>query len=175
MSGSIVMGAPRRSIVLSALAMLAASACGQQLVPIIPDGERDTGTAAASADPTFAVVARTMNVRDPLPLAGASVAYADLERALGQAVMRAVRPRHDHTLTVELIAAEAEYARARVAVALVARATLRSRAGNAFVGQTQVLCRDAAIVGPEAGANVVWACMTQLGRDLGGWLDGIEP
>jgi hypothetical protein len=43
------------------------------------------------------------------------------------------------------------------------------------VTQTQVVCRDAALVSPEAGANVVWSCMTRLGRDLGGWLDGVKP
>ena len=144
-------------------------------MPVVPDGVQDTGTSAAASDPSFEVVARTAGVKDPLPVGGASVAYADLERALGQAVIRAVRPRHDHTLTVELIAADADYARTRLAVSLVARATLRTREGNAFVAQTQVICRDSALLAPEAGASVVWSCMSRLGRDLGGWLDGIKP
>ena len=142
-------------------------------MPIVPDGLTDTGTAAAASDPTFEVVARTAGIKDPLPVAGASVEYADLERALGIAVLRAVRPRHDHTLTVELIAATADYAQTRLRISLVARATLRSHEGNAFVAQTQAICRDAALVAPEAGGAVVWACMVRLGRDLGGWVDGI--
>ncbi len=148
--------------------------CGGQLVPVVPDGARDTGTSSAPSDPSFEVVARTASVKDPLPVSGADVAYADLERALGQAVIRAVHPRHDQTLTVELVAAEAAYKHSRLSVSLVARATLRAREGNAFVTQTQVICRDAALVTPENGASVVWSCMTRLGRDLSGWLDGVK-
>jgi len=148
--------------------------CGGQLVPVVPDGGRDTGTSSAPSDPSFEVVARTASVKDPLPVSGGDVAYADLERALGQAVIRAVHPRHDQTLTVELVAAEAEYKRSRLSISLVARATLRTREGNAFVTQTQVICRDAALVTPENGASVVWSCMTRLGRDLSGWLDGVK-
>jgi hypothetical protein len=145
-------------------------------VTIVPDGLTDTGTAAATSDPTFEVVARTAGIKDPLPVTGASVEYADLERALGAAVVRAVRPRHEHTLTVELIAATADYAQTRLRISLVARATLRSHEGNAFIAQTQAICRDAALVSPDAGGAVVWACMVRLGRDLGGWLDGLpEP
>jgi hypothetical protein len=155
--------------------LLAATTCGGRLVPVVPDGVKDEGTSAAASDPSFEVVARTASVKDPLPVDGASVAYADLERALGQAVIRAVRPRHDHTLTVELIAAEAKFSSTRLSISLVARATLRAHEGNAFVTQTQVVCRDAALVEPEAGGNVVWSCMTRLGRDLGGWLDGVKP
>jgi hypothetical protein len=142
-------------------------------VPVVPDGQTDTGTSAAASDPTFEVVARTTSVRDPLPVSGGSVEYADLERALGKAVIRAVHPRHDQTLTVELVAAAADYAQERLKVALVARATLRMREGNAFVAQTQIVCRDGEIVEPEAGATVVWACMMRMGRDLAGWLDGL--
>ena len=152
-----------------------ATACGGRLVTVVPDGVHDTGTSAAPSDPSFEVVARTAIVKDPLPVSGSNVAYADLERALAQAVIRAVHPRHDQTLTVELVAAEAEYSQSRLSVSLVARATLRTREGNAFVTQTQVICRDAALVSPDAGANVVWSCMSRLGRDLSGWLDGIKP
>ena len=154
---------------------LALASCGASLVPVVPDGPQDTGTSAAASDPSFEVVARTASVKDPLPVTGAHVAYAELERALGQAVIRAVRPRHDHTLSVELVAAEAEFANSRLSVSLVARATLRTREGNAFVAQTQAICRDAALVAPSSGASVVWSCMVRLGRDLGGWLDGIKP
>jgi hypothetical protein len=159
---------------MSVLAFAGVASCSGTLVPIVPDGARDTGTAAAASDPSFEVIARTGSVRDPLPVSGSNVAYADLERALGQAVVRGVHPRHDQTLAVELIAAEADYANSRVSISLVVRATLRTREGNAFVAQTQAICRDAAIVRPESGASVVWSCMTQLGRDLGGWLDGIK-
>lgn len=148
------------------------TACAPHLVAVIPATGVDTGTASASSDPSFEVVARTGAVKDPLPVVGSDVAYADLERALNQAVIHAVRPKHDHTLTVELVSAEASYAQARLSVSMVVRATLRARTGNAFVGQTQVVCRDAALVVPEQGASVVTSCMAALGRDLGGWIEG---
>ena len=143
-------------------------------MPVVPDG-MDGGASAAPSDPTFEVVARVAGVEDPLHVSGASVAYSQLDRALDRAVLRGVHPRHDHTLTVELIAGDARYRDTRLDVSLVARATLRTRSGNAFVAQTQVVCRDGAIIAPEAGAQVVWFCMTRLGQDLGGWLDGIAP
>jgi hypothetical protein len=131
------------------------------------------GTSAAPSDPSFEVVARTAGVKDPLPVKGADVSFANLEQALGNAVLRSVRPRHSSTLTVELVSADAEYKNSRLAVSMVARATLRAREGNAFLAQTQVICRESAIVDPDRGAPVVWSCVARLGRDLGGWLDGV--
>jgi hypothetical protein len=162
-----------RAIRLAALSLMLAG-CGSTLVPIVPDGA-GAGASAAPSDPTFEVVARTVGVKDPLPVSGAGVADGELETALTQAVLRAVRPRHDDVLTIELIAAEADYGRGRLSVSLVVRATLRAKSGNAFLGQTQVVCRDGEILPPEHGARVVWSCMTRLGQDLGGWLDGVAP
>nr|HEX4316410.1 hypothetical protein [Kofleriaceae bacterium] len=164
-----------RRIIPVLAATLASGACGgRELVRVVPDG-RSTGTVTASSDSTFEVVARISGARDPLTVAGADVAYADLERALDEAVVHAVQPRHDSVLTVELVAADAGYRNARLDVSLVVRATLRTRVGNMFVGQTTVVCRDGAIVSPEAGARVVWSCMARIGHDLGGWLADIKP
>ncbi len=163
-------------VVMRVITLLAATlcACGGRLVPIVPDGV-NSGAATAPSDPTFEVVARTVGVRDPLPVSGASVSYAGLEFALQEAVIRSVRPRHDDVLTIELIAADAEYGHGRLSVSLVVRATLRAKSGNAFLGQTQVVCRDGEILAAEHGGQVVWSCMTRLGQDLGGWLDGVAP
>lgn len=150
-----------------ALGSIVLLGCGQ-LVPVTPDGVQDAGAA------NTAVTARTAGVRDPLPVMHSSVSYANLERALYVAVVRSVRLRREQTLTVELVDAEAEYAHDRLAISLVARATLRNVEGNAFVAQTQVLCREGAVVAPEAGGRVVWECMASLGRDLGGWLEGVN-
>jgi hypothetical protein len=148
---------------------LTCAACGRELVRVVPDGGA-FGTLATPADPTFEVVARISGARDPLTVSGADVAYAELEHALDEAVVHAVPPRHDSVLTVELVAADAGYTGARLHVSLVVRATLRTRVGNTFVAQTTVVCRDGAIVPPEAGSKVVWSCMTRLGHDIGGWL-----
>jgi hypothetical protein len=160
-------------VVASVSVALGLAACGRRLVPVVPDGTATAGTAVA--DPTFEVIARVNGVKDPLPVAGASVAYADLQRSLAQAVAGVVGPRHDSALTVELIAGDAEYSEPRVAVSLVARATLRTRVGNTFVGQTVVVCREGAIAEPEQGGRVIWSCMTHLAHDLGGWLVALPP
>jgi hypothetical protein len=159
-----------RALLLAA-ALLAG--CGARIVPVIPDGMPTAGT--SSADPTFEVVARIAGAADPLPVVGGGVSYAELQPALGQAVLRAVRPRHDSVLTVELISDEASHDGARLTVTLVARATLRTDHGATFVAQHQVVCRDGAIVAPSAGAAVIWSCMTRLGQDLRGWLDSQHP
>jgi hypothetical protein len=153
---------------------LAITACSRDIIPVIPDGITQ-GTSTASADPTFQVVARVAGVRDPLPVSGADVAFADLATSLDQAVRRSVPPRHDNVLTVELIAGDASYKDTRLAVSLVVRATLRARHGDTFIAQKQLVCRDGAIVAPEAGARVIWSCMTRLGQDLGGWLEDLPP
>jgi hypothetical protein len=157
-----------------ALVVSTACACGRHIVPVVPNGIPDTGTSSAPADPTFEVVARIAGARDPLPVGGTHVSFADLETALNRAVLRAVRPRHDSVLTVELIHADATYSNTRLSVVLVVRATLRTRYGDEFVAQKQVICRDGAIIAPDQGAAVIWSCMTRLGQDLGGWLDGLS-
>jgi hypothetical protein len=77
-------------------------------------------------------------------------------------------------LTVELVRADAQYDHGRLSVSLVVRGTLRTRLGG-FIAQTQAVCRDGAIVTPDVGARVMWACMARIGRDLAGWLDGLPP
>jgi hypothetical protein len=162
-----------RVVVAIALA-ITSSSCGRDIVPVVPDGITQ-GASTAAADPTFQVVARVAGVKDPLPVAGASIAFSDLATSLDQAVRRSVPPRHDDILTVELVAGDATYKDTRLSVSLVARATLRTRHGDAFLAQKQVVCRDGAIIEPERGARVIWSCMTRLGQDLGGWLEDLPP
>jgi hypothetical protein len=57
-------------------------------------------------------------------------------------------------------------------VGLDVRATLRTRAGNVYLGQTQLGCREGGLVSAEQGAPVVYRCMLRVGRDLAGWLAG---
>jgi hypothetical protein len=161
-------------IALALPALFALASCGNRLVRVVPDGPSPYGgTSVAPSDRTFEVEVWTAGAKDPLPVSGAGVVFGDLQRALGQAVLRNVRPRHDTSLDVELVSAEATYARSRLDVSLVARVTLRARQGNDFLAQTQVVCRESALVQPDSGAPVVWSCMERLGRDLGGWLDGL--
>src|SRR5208282_6599251 len=98
--------------------------------------------AAADGSPLEVVTVGT-GVRDPLPVRGSDIAYADLEAAFGRAVSAAAVPwaaahrgdatavRGGWTLLVELASADADLdAGGRVVVAVGARATLRARHGN---------------------------------------------
>jgi len=130
------------------------------------------------------VVTRSTAVRDPLPVAGSGVSYADVETTLGLAVSSATVPWADAHKTqrpggwqlfVELIQAEAEDRDGRLVVTLSVRATLRARDGNAYLAQTQASCRQGGVVPAERGATVMYACMSRVGRDLAGWLGSVEP
>jgi hypothetical protein len=153
---------------------VAVVACGgHRLVTVEPEGPPHGGFSAV--DPTFEVVPRLAGARDPLPVVGSDVEFADLSRALGHAVLRAVAPYHGGVLTVELVRADADYNSARLAVSLVVRATLRSRVGNDFIATTTSVCHDGAIADPEAGAPVLWSCMARIGRELAGWIADVPP
>ncbi len=76
-------------------------------------------------------------------------------------------------MLVEVTGADAELERGgRVVVGLDVRATLRTRSGNVYLGQTQLGCREGGLVSADEGAPVVYRCMMRVGRDLAGWLGG---
>jgi hypothetical protein len=130
------------------------------------------------------VATRSTGIKDPLPVDGADVAYGEVEAALQSSIStaavpwaearRARDPEAFH-LFVELIDADATYHDGRLVVTLGVRATLRTREGRQYIAQTQVHCRQAGVVPQHEGAPVVYACMSQLGRDLAGWLASVEP
>jgi hypothetical protein len=158
---------------LVAIGALVVAGCAPELVRVVPESPSNGDATAAPSDPTFEVVARVNGARDPLRVANDEIAYTDLERALGQAVIRAVPPRHDSVLSVELVAADARYEESRISVSMVVRATLRTRVGNASIAQDQFVCRDGAFVPPPVGGRVIWSCMSRIGQDIGGWLAGL--
>jgi hypothetical protein len=131
------------------------------------------------------VSSRSTAVPDPLPVRGSDIVYGDLESAMGSAVSTAVQPwaaahvddrvaKHGGwSVLVEVTGADAELeAGGRVVVGLDVRATLRTRSGNVYLGQTQLGCREGGLVSAEQGAPVVYRCMLRVGRDLAGWLAG---
>jgi hypothetical protein len=166
------------------LAMTAALvACGTERVALLSAaGVPVTATPVGSVP--LEVVTRGTAVPDPMPVRGSSVAYGDVEAALGLAISsagvpwaeahRAKRP-EGWQLFVELTRAEADESQGRLIVTLDVRATLRARAGNAFIAQTQAHCRQAGLVEPSEGGPVVFACMSRVGRDLTAWLAAVEP
>jgi hypothetical protein len=127
-------------------------------------------------------------VRDPLPVRGSDVVYADLESALGAALASATSPwavahRGDATATrggwtvlVEIAKADAELeSGGRVVVGMDARATLRARRGNVYLGQTQIGCREGGLVEASGGSPVIRRCIVDMARELAGWLAGGVP
>ena len=131
------------------------------------------------------IVTRSTAVEDPLPVQGSDVSYADVEGALGHAVASATVPwaeAHRNQprdaagwqLYLEIINANAEYDAGRVVFSMGVRATLRARAGNVYLAQTQATCRQGGIVQPERGAPVMYRCMMEVGHHLEGWLDGVD-
>jgi hypothetical protein len=131
------------------------------------------------------VVTRSTAVQDPLRLDGYNVSYGDIESALGHAVASGTAPWADShraqgrstdgwELFVEITNADAHYEDARVVFSLGVRATLRARSGNVYLAQTQAMCRQGGLAEPDQGGPIIYKCMTEIGRDLGGWLDGVD-
>jgi hypothetical protein len=130
------------------------------------------------------VTTRSTSVSDPLPVAHSHVAYSQVESALGLAVSSAAVPwaeahrekRPDGwQLQVELIQANVEQLDSRLMVTFSVRATLRTRVGNIYLAQTHAHCVQAGLVSAKDGAPVIYSCMSHIGRDLAGWLSGVEP
>jgi hypothetical protein len=130
------------------------------------------------------VVTRSAAVHDPLPLDGTGSGFAGLEEALGHAVSTAAVPWADAhralepsgwQLIVELARAKASYSGGQIDVAVNVRATLRARGDHRYVAQTQAHCHEVAAASPHESAPVIYACLTAVGRELGGWLGAVQP
>src|SRR5262245_17183413 len=158
------------------LAMVGCS--GPTMVPLLAEAGAPVTVTPTAAIP-LEVVTRGTGVRDPLPVSGADVEYADVETALGHAISSAAVPWADAhraqrpegwQLLIDVIQAEAEYHGGRLVVTLSVRGTLRTRFGQVYLAQTQASCRQGGLYAPERGAPVLYGCMSRIGRDLSGWL-----
>jgi hypothetical protein len=163
-----------------------ASACAApaHVVSLEPAG----GPASPAANTVIEVASASATVADPLRVRGSDVVYTGLESALGLSIAaslvswgtshRADAAAHGGwTLSIEVTRADAELQEelqgsARLLVDVDVRATLRTRRGNTYLGQTQAGCRESGLVPAERGAAVLSRCMARIGRDLAGWLDG---
>ena len=172
----------RLGVAFPLLLLIAGCGEGITIVPLL-------GTAGIPlTQPTTApleVVTRSTAVSDPLPVRGTDVAYGDVEAALGHAIASATVPwaeRHrtptkstdGWQLFVEITNSTAEYEEGRVIFSIGVRATLRARAGNVYLAQSQASCRQGGIVRSEKGAPVMYRCMMEVGHNLAGWLDGVD-
>lgn len=129
------------------------------------------------------VVTSSTSIPDPLPVAGTDLAYADIERALGFSATSAVAEWSAHTttkraggyrLSVELVGARAKFDEGRLNVSFDVRATLSARVGGDYVAQSRGHCQQAALTPAEQGAPVLYACMSQVSRDLSAWLGRLD-
>lgn len=131
-------------------------------------------------------VATRSSVPDPLPLSfGGNAKFGDLEASLGHAVATAAVAWADAhrgerpggwQLLVELAGARAERSLDGVfTVTLNVRATLRARVGLTYLAQTQAHCKEHGLSTPERAAPLFYGCMMAVGRELAGWLGGVQP
>jgi hypothetical protein len=162
--------------------LVAGCARSTELVPLL------TAAGIPITEPTtvpLRVVTRSTAVEDPLHVRGAAVAYGDIEAALGYAVSSATVPwaeghrAHPKSgdgwqLNVEITNDEASFEDHRVIFAIAVRATLWARAGNIYLAQTQASCRQGGMGEPADGAPIMYRCMMEIGRQLAGWLDGVD-
>ena len=176
------LGMARLGVAVALLLLTTGCSEGITIVPLL-------GTAGIPlTQPTTApleVVTRSTAVADPLRVRGTDVAYGDVEAALGHAIASATVPwaekhRTPTKLTdgwqlfVEITNSAAEYEDGRVIFSIGVRATLRARAGNVYLAQSQASCRQGGIVRSDKGAPVMYRCMMEVGHDLAGWLDGVD-
>jgi hypothetical protein len=186
MAGATHRTRPRSSFALGAIAIaIVAAGCSSHV-----KGARTVGLLGAAGIPItdtpnnpLEVVTKSTAVPDPLPVDGTDYWYSDLEPALGHAVSSATAPwaaqernvlPSGWTLLVELTQAHAEWKDGRLRVAFNVRATLRTRVGNNYLAQTHANCTQAGLVPADQGAPVVFTCMQRIGRDLSGWLGGLD-
>jgi len=160
-------------IVVAPLAFLAA--CGGPIV--IPL------RSAAPAQPSrpsqsggLEVVTQSSEASDPLPVSGTDVSYSELDSSLRQVVRAAAAPwaAEGWRISLDIIGAEAEHTNRRLHVSIGVRATLRTKVGNIYLGQTEAACRDSANLPAEKGQEVVRSCMMQLASAMAGWLGSVD-
>jgi len=131
--------------------------------------------------PPLTVIVDSASVRLPVTVAGAAVAYADVDRVLEDAVLSASLPaiarrggERRYELFVEIVEARAEYSGGRLVFELTTRATLRDRNGNTYIAQTHARSRASRTVPPEGGASEVRTVAETIGTELAGWILGLE-
>jgi hypothetical protein len=157
--------------------------CGRSTVPLLKSAGVPL-TPTPSGDIPLEVVTRSTDVRDPVPVSGSRVSYAEMEAALGHAVSSAAVPWAQANrkrrpggwqLYLEIISADVEHTGGRLIVSMTVRSTLRGRMGTVHIAQGETGCRDAGLVPAENGAPVVYSCMMRIGRDVVQWLSEVEP
>ncbi len=135
------------------------------------------GPRAPSNRSALEVVNVSTSVPEPFAVRGSDVAYDDLDLALRDALTASARqPRFaPYRLSLEITDARADSTEGRLSVRLTTRATLRLRADNTYLAQSQQVCSASDAIDPGHGTAVVADCLAQLTRDLESWLTRSIP
>jgi len=151
-----------------------AAACAPTTVHLLP--LKHLGAEPAAPSPAaLEIVTASTTVREPLQVRGAPEAFVELAPALREAVASVVDGSFTKwRLSLELTEAGAEWTAERLIVRMTVRATLRSRDDNAYLAQSQHVCSTSGVVPPHDGARVAHACLLELARDVGSWLQRIK-
>ena len=137
-------------------------------------------THTPAAEIPLEVVTHTVGLPRTLTVAGSHTKVHAVEESLGHAVATAVVPwasthQSERTngwqLVLDLWQASARQDGDQLEVRLGVRATLLGRSTHWYVGQGQMHCTQAGHV----GAPVFYACMSEIGREVAGWLGQLQP
>jgi hypothetical protein len=162
---------PRRSARVLLVCALGCSTTSVHLLPLKHLGAEPVVPSPAALE----IVTASTTVREPLQIRGAPEAFIELAPALREAVATVVDGSFSQwRLSLELIDATAEEIAGRLIVRMTVRATVRSRADNAYLAQSQQVCSTSGLVEPRDGARVAHACLLELARETGSWLQRIK-
>jgi hypothetical protein len=162
---------PRRIAPVLVVCALGCSATSVHLLPLKQLGVEPIVPSPAALE----IVTASTTVREPLQIRGAPEAFIELAPALREAVASVVDGSFSQwRLSLELIEATAESVAGRLIVRMTVRATVRSRADNAYLAQSQQVCSTSGLVEPRDGARVAHACLLELARETGSWLQRIK-
>jgi hypothetical protein len=163
---------PAPTGVMQRALLVCLSSCTTTVTHLLPLKHLGAEQASPAA---LEIVTASTTVAEPLQIRGAPEAFIELAPALREAVASVVDGSFTQwRLSLELTHATAEWASGRLIVRMTARATLRARADNAYLAQSQHVCSTSGVVEPLDGARVAHACLLELARDTGSWLQRIK-
>ncbi len=159
---------------------LTLAACGAQTVPLLQAPSQQQVVPRSGLP--LEVHTSSMRGQDPA-VHGSSFVFSDVEQAIGRAVTAATAPWAEAhrggraggwQLLVEFIRSQSRVEDGRLHVEFGVRATLYGVVGRVYLGQTQANCHSSgAATDANAAGELAWQCITGLGHDLAGWLQGL--
>jgi hypothetical protein len=163
------------------LALLLAG-CSKQLVMLAP--VRTLPVRPQTALSLLEVTSSASSGADPLQVSGLDLAFDGLAKASAEyaaAASSGWAERHRHArptgweMSLEVIRGQAVATRGHLAIALESRVTVSSKAGHEHLGQTLAFCKVSEPLAGNEPARIVYLCIEQMSRNIGNWLEGLQP